>query len=275
MWHNERAKSPFEQRSFLSYKRSSLIFTILLLLGFPSVGPVDFLVPNVFAKENVQLISKEEFISSDFQKLFKKRAFKEALDVLDGQLKKYPDDLLILRYRALTLDKLNRRGEAIAIYKSILSKDPNHVPTHLFLGLAYARDGKPEEAAKELRWVAEKSSSEDYRHWAQAQLTRVRLMKKNVIKKVQRRSYLIGKTGVYYDSNPLLIPDDSRLSSRSNKDGADFPVDLSVGYPVILEKDIRVDALYVGQALLHDSGASQIDFNSQGFALHAKKRAFM
>ncbi len=259
----------------MNHKRSSLIFTVLLFLGYPSVGPVNFLISNVFAKDNAQLISKEEFISSDFSKRFKNKEFKEALGVLDGQLKIYPGDPLILRYRALTLDKLNRRTEAIAAYKEILSQDPNHVPTHLFLGLTYARDGKPDEAAKELRWVVEKSSSEDYRHWAQAQLTRVRLMKKNVIKKVQRRPYLIGKTGVYYDSNPLLIPDNSRLSSRPKKDGVDFPIDLSVGYPVILEKDIRVDALYVGQALLHDHGADQIDFNSQGFALNAKKRFFM
>ncbi len=194
--------------------------------------------------------------------------------MLDALLKKYPSDPLILRYRALTLDKLDRRKEAIAEYQKILAQNPNHAPTHLFLGLAYARDKQPDKAAQELRWVVEHSGSEKYRHWAQAQLTRVRLMKKNVIKKVERRPYLVGKVGTYYDSNPLLIPDDSRLSSKPKKDGADFPVDLKVGYPVILEKDLRVDALYVGQALLHDSGANQIDFNSQGFALDAKKRAF-
>ncbi|MBI3316116.1 MAG: tetratricopeptide repeat protein [Candidatus Omnitrophica bacterium] len=245
------------------------------MFGLPLAGSADFLTPNVFAKEKAPLLSKEEFLSSDFSKFFKKQEFNQALNVLDSLLKKHPDDILLLRYRALTLDKLNRRKEAIAVYRKILSENPNHVPTHLFLGLAYARDGKPDKAVEELRWVVENSGSENYRHWAQAQLTRVRQMKKNVIKKVERRPYLVGKTGAYYDSNPLLVPSESGLASRSKKDGVDFPVNLSVGYPVILEKDMRVDALYIGQALLHDRGANQVDFNSQGFALNAKKRAFL
>jgi len=247
-----------------------------LFLGSSLAGSADFLIQNAFAKESAALISKEEFISSDFPTLFKHGEFKKALDVLDVLLKKYPGDPLILRYRALTLDKLGRREESISVYKEILSKNPNHVPTHLFLGLTYARDGKLSQAEQELRWVVENSGSESYRHWAQAQMTRVRVLgkKKAAVKKVEKRPYLVGKTGVYYDSNPLLIPGNSNLSSRSKKDGADFPIDLSVGYPVLLGKDVRVDALYVGQALLHDSGANQIDFNSQGFALDAKKREF-
>ena len=233
------------------------------------------IVRNAFAGENRPLISKEEFLSSDFPKFFKRREFNKALDASELLLKKYPNDPLILRYRALTLDKLGRRKDAITEYEHILSLDPDHAPTRLFLGLTYARDGQLDQAARELRWVTEKSGSEAYRHWAEAQLTRVkRLGKKATVKKVEKRPYLVGKAGAYYDSNPLLIPGDSRLSSRPKKDGIDFPVNLSVGYPVVLEKDARLDALYVGQVLLHDSGASRVDFDSQGFALDAKKRAF-
>ena len=251
-----------------------MFFVVLLFSGGFLVGSAGF--ENAFAGENRSLISKEEFLSSDFPKLFKKREFNKALKASDLLLKKYPNDPLILRYRALTLDKLGQRKEAIAEYKHLLSQDPNHAPAHLFLGLTYARDGQLDEAAKELRWVTENSASEDYRHWAQAQWTRVKqLGKKAGVKKVKRRPYLVGKVGTYYDSNPLLIPNDSRLSSRPKKDGVDFPIDLSVGYPVILEKDARLDVLYIGQALLHDKGASRVDFNSQGCALDAKKRAFL
>ena len=250
----------------------AFLFFVALFYGFFS----DHTIRNVFANEKTFLISEEEFLSSDFPKFFKHREFKKALDVLDDLSKKHPHDPLILRYRALTLDKLGRRKEAISAYKEILSLNPNHVPTRLFLGLTYARNGQLDEAAKGLRWVTENSASEDYRHWAAAQLTRVKqLGKKAAVKKIEKKIYLIGKTGVYYDSNPLLIPNDDRLSSKPKKDGADFPIDLSVGYPVILEKDFRFDAIYVGQALLHDRGADRVDFNSQGFALDAKKRAFL
>ena len=248
-----------------------LFFLFFISLSFISPSPI--IVQNVFANENASLISKEEFLSCDFPKLFKKKKFNEALKVLDSLSNQYPHDPMILRYRALTLDKLGRRAEAILAYKEILSQNPNHVPTHLFLGLTYARNGQLDDAARELRWVSEHSASEDYRHWAVAQLTRVKqLGKKAAVKKVEKRPYLVGKTGVYYDSNPLLIPSNSNLSSRPKKDGIDFPIDLSVGYPVILEKDTRLDVLYIGKALLHDRGANQVDFNSQGFAVDGKKR---
>ena len=167
-------------------------------------------IPQALAKESHSLISKEAFLSSDFPRLFKARQFQKALDAIEALRKKYPDDPLILRYRALALDKLGRRKEAIAAYREILSSDPNHVPTHLFLGLALARSGKNAEAAKELRWVTDHSASDAYRHWAEAQLTRIR--HKKVSKKVAKKPYLLGKTGVAYDSNPLLIPDEDRKS---------------------------------------------------------------
>ena len=47
---------------------------------------------------------------------------------------------------------------------------------------------------------------------------------------------------------------------------------MNVGYPLKLEKDFRLDALYIGEQRSHDNGASQVDFTSQGFALNAKKR---
>ena len=148
-------------------------------------------IPQALAKENHSLISKEAFLSSDFPRLFKARQFQKALDAVDALRKKYPNDPLILRYRALTLDKLGRHQEAIAAYREILSRDPNHVPTHLFLGLAYARAGKSAEAAKELHWVSDHSASKEYRHWAEAQLARIR--QKKVSTKVAKKPYLLGK----------------------------------------------------------------------------------
>jgi len=253
--------------------KPAILIAALFLFFIPSfIHPADFFIPDAFAKENRSFISKEAFLSSDFPRLFKARQFQKALDASEALRKKYPDDPLILRYRALTLDKLGRHEEAITAYREILSRNPNHLPTHLFLGLAYARAGKSAEAVKELHWVVEHSASDEYRHWAEAQLTRIR--QKKVSKKVARKPYLLGKTGVSYDSNPLLIPDDKSLSSRSKEDGVDFPIDLTLGYPLLLDKEFRLDAMYINQTMLHDAGADAVDFISQGFALDAKKRTF-
>ena len=231
-------------------------------------------IPPAFAKETHAVISQNEFLSGDFPRLFKKKEFGKALNVLDRLLRKYPGDILLLRYRGLTLDKLGRREEAIAVYRQILVERPDYAPARLFLGLAYARAGQRDAASRELRWVAENGSSKEYRHWAQAQLTRLQKMGRKSGRLVRKKPYLLGKVGTYYDSNPLFIPSNESLSSREKKEGADFSVDLTLGYPLLLHKDTRLDLLYLDQELLHDAGSNRVDFSSHGVALDGKKRVF-
>lgn len=206
---------------------------------------------------------------------FQERKFKKALEALNGLIKKYPSDPLLLRYRALTLDKLGRHKEAIAAYQRILDQHPSHIPTHLFLGLAYARDGKPPEATRELQWVIEHSDSGEYRHWAQGQLSRIRKKGRHVAHRVHQKPYLFGKVGAAYDSNPLLIPNNGTLSAQSEKGGADYLLDLTAGCPLILKKNVRMDALYINETVLHDGSTRDVDFTSQGVAFDAKRRTFV
>ncbi|MBI3333299.1 MAG: tetratricopeptide repeat protein [Candidatus Omnitrophica bacterium] len=233
------------------------------------------MIQSACAQEKASLISEKDLEASGFPRLFREREFKRALESIDRLIRKYPDDPLLLRYRALTLDKLGRHKEAVAAYRQLLAQQPNHVPTHLFLGLAYARDGKPAEATRELQWVMEHSDSDDYRHWAQGQLSRIRKKRRHVAHLVHRKPYLFGKVGAAYDSNPLLTPDDGTLSSEPHRAGADYILDLTTGYPFILEKNTRVDALYINETLLHDRGTDDVNFTSQGVAVDAKRRTFI
>ena len=92
-----------------------------------------FIVSFSFAAQ----LSHKEFLSTDFIKYFKNREYANALKANDALLKKYPHDALILRYRALTLEKLNHSHEAIKLYRAILIAHPNDIPARLFVGLAY------------------------------------------------------------------------------------------------------------------------------------------
>ena len=222
--------------------------------------------PPLFAAQ----ISSQEFLSSDFVTLLKNKKYKEAVNAGDALLKKYPDDPLISRYRAIAFEKLGRPNEAIKIYREILSKDPNDVPARLFLGLAYIKEKKGQAAVRQLRWVIKNSQSKEYQRWAQAQLNRLRL--RSTAKPVRKRSFGLVKTGIAYDSNALLIPDNEALSTREQKGSALYTLDVNWGYPLQLKKDFRWDALYIGEQRSHDHGARQVDFTSQGFALDAKKR---
>ncbi len=221
-------------------------------------------------------ISSQEFLSSDFVSFFKHKQYEKALKASDALLKKYPHDPLILRYRALTLEKLELSNEAIKLYQSILQFHPNDISARLFIGLAYIKEAQYHKAEKELSFVIKHGSTAGYRHWAQEQLRRLHLNKRLANKTIEKKPYLLGKLGIDYDSNPLLIPDNKSLSTPgSKKASALYVSELNVGYPLWLKKDFRLDILYIGQEYLHSREANQVDFSSQGFALDAKKRQFL
>ncbi len=219
-------------------------------------------------------INHKEFLSTDFIQSFQKQEYEKAIQESDALLKKYPNDPLVLRYRALTLEKLHHPDQAINLYHEILAAHPNDEPTRLFLGLTYIREGENHKAAEELHQVVEHSHLPEYRHWAQEQLDRLHSYEISVGKSIHKKAYFVGKTGIIYDSNPLLIPDNQSLSSTEKNPAALYEFELSAGYPLRLEKDFRLDALYIGETYQHSHGAQSVDFTSQGFALDAKKRTF-
>ena len=190
---------------------------------------------------------------------------------MDALRTTYPDDPLLLRYRALTLTRLQRPTEAITIYRQLLAQDPQHVPTHLFLGQAYQQAGDPEAAGEQWRWIIQHGDSEEYRRWAQAELHRLRLRAKPPLG--TRRPYLLGVAGLKYDSNPLLKPNDKALAQPGNeKAGFLALADLTLGYPVVLKPDTRLDVLYLARQLTHDGETDDVDFTSQGVGVDVKQR---
>jgi tetratricopeptide (TPR) repeat protein len=230
------------------------------------------LLLTVTASASSAEISSQKFLKSGFITHLKNKEYKKALQESDALVKKYPDDPLILRYRALAFEKLGKPEQAINLYKEILVKHPGYVPARLFLGLAYIKQKKSQKGAEQLRWVIQNSRSKEYRRWAQAQLNRLRVKPRKAVKLIKKKTYGVAKTGIAYDTNALLIPDDKALSTKDKHGSAQYALDLNVGYPLRLKKDSRLDIVYIGQQRWHDGGARQVNFTSQGFALDAKKR---
>ena len=216
-------------------------------------------------------ISTEDLLASPFARAFQAKDYAGALQALDALAQTYPDDPLILRYRARVLEQLGRTKDAIAIYRRLLARNPQHVPTHLFLGQAYQQDRDYTAAAWQWRWVVEHSDSDEYRRWAQAELHRLRVRAKPPLGK--RRPYLFAVAGLKYDSNPLLKPNDKALAQAGNeKAGFLALLDWTLGYPVVLKPDTRLDVLYLGRQISHDGETDGVDFTSQGFGVDAKRR---
>ena len=216
-------------------------------------------------------IADQTLLASPFARAYQAGDYAGALTALDALAQTYPEDPLILRYRAIVLAKLGRTKDAIKIYRRLLSRNPQHVPTHLFLGQAYQQDRDYTAAAWQWRWVLQHSESEEYRRWAQAELHRLRVRAKPPLGK--RRPYLFAVTGLKYDSNPLLKPNDKALAEPGNeKAGFLALLDLTLGYPVVLRPDTRLDVLYLGRQLSHDGETNDVDFTSQGVGIDAKRR---
>ncbi len=219
-------------------------------------------------------IGSKEFLSSHFIKSFRKKEYKKALQESDLLLKEHPRDPLILRYRALTLEKLHAPRKAIRLYQEILAAHPNDIPARLFLGLAYAKQNEYEKGARQLRLVSQHASSKKYRHWAQAQLSRLR-KNMHAEAEIKKKVYVLGVVGAAYDSNPLLVPNNVGLRSQNKVAAALFPIELNVGYPLWLKRNFRTDIIYVGEEYFYTKGATQEDFISQGLAFDVKQRTFI
>ena len=245
--------------------RKSFIARMILFITFLVISTTSY----SYATE----ISSKEFLSSDFVKFLKNKEYTKALEESEALLKKHPDDNLILRYRAVVLEKLGRYNEAVKLYQMIITNSPNYVPARLFLGLTYIKHSKAKEAVDTLQWVVRNSTSASYRTWAQAQLDRLRLSSRTAAREIKQQPYFLGKAGVAYDSNPLLIPDNKSLSTPdSMRSAVSFLVDAIAGYPIWLKKDSRLDILYVDRNQFHDGKAQKVDFVSQGCAVDGKKR---
>ena len=64
-------------------------------------------------------ISPDEFLSSDASRYFQSGSFDKAIVAINQLAKGFPNDDLIQRYRAMTLDRLGKSDEAIEIFKQL------------------------------------------------------------------------------------------------------------------------------------------------------------
>lgn len=239
---------------------------VALLIGFGALP----IVANPGISEAEETISAEEFSSSAFAELFQEGDYEAALFALEPLLERYPNDPLLLRYRAMTVDRLGRSSEAIAQFQKILEEDPHHVPTRFFLGQAYERAGRPEEAAQEWRWVVKNSPVAEYREWAEAALARPGIPE--VVPPVPKRWFLAGIAGWEWDSNVTLKPDDKALANVGDKNADRFSATLRLGYHLIRERDLGIDLLYTGRQSVHDDSLDDLNFTSQEGSIDVRKR---
>ena len=216
-----------------------------------------------------QTIPAEEFTASPFADYFKADDYERALEALEPLLKQYPDDPLVLRYKAMTLDRLGRSEEAIAIYQQLLKQVPEHAPTRFFLGEAYERLGKHDEAVREWRWVAQRSQAKEYAQWAKDAIARVGAAE---MLPRRKRWLVLANVGWDWDNNVILKPNDKALANVGDQNAGRFTIDVGLRYRALSAPDAYVDLMYTSRQSLHDDSLDDFNFTSEEVGIDARKR---
>ncbi|MBQ8635084.1 tetratricopeptide repeat protein [bacterium] len=82
--------------------------------------------------------------------------------LLDSYLTKKPNDSYAMYYKALNLEEMNKRNDAIKQYKALISKDSSFAPAYYSLAVALDNNEKYEEAVSNYeKFVSLKGSEKD------------------------------------------------------------------------------------------------------------------
>lgn len=196
------------------------------------------------------------------------------MQALEGLLKEHSQDILLLRYKAICLNRLGRYAEAIALFQDILQKNPNHTPSHFYLAEAYWRSENLEAAKKEWAWVVERSEYAAYHTWALEALAGQEKNTENVASEKSEipRWFYSGRYGYEYDSNVVLAPDDKSIASVGDKNAGRQVFDLTLRYRAYADRHQVVDVYYALRQTIHDDSLDEFNFHSEEFGLNYKRR---
>lgn len=221
-------------------------------------------------------ISADAFVASEAGAAFQSGDYERALAEIDSLTEKHPGDPLLIRYRAIALDRLGRSDEAIATFKDLLIDYPDHIPTRFFLGEAYARVGERDLAVEQWKWVALNGDGTPYESWAHSALTITPTVKftqeEGAAAPSVKRWHIYGRYGYEYDSNVILKPNDGSLASTRDPNAGRQTIDFALRYRAFSRRDMAVDLHYAMRQTLHDDSLDEFNFHSEEFSINARKR---
>lgn len=208
------------QNRFLSFLIAGLV--LLSAFSFPS-----FSQANDQAQTSQYEAQAQEFMGSPAAQNFAKGNYQEALQGFDQMLQARPDDVLALRFKALTLSKLGRKQDAITAFSEALRRAPDNAALHFYLAETHLQTGNIEGARKEYRWVIENDETL-YRYRAQQGLLQTRGQAGPAKK---RKPWTLNFTqGVAYDTNAPYTTRDASLRQPGDRNSVRFDTLLTGTY---------------------------------------------
>lgn len=116
-------------------------------------------------------------ISIAFIDLEEKR-YQQVLETTSKLLNRYPRNTIFRMLQGETLFQLKKYRESVAEFETILSIDPSITKSYLFLGMAYAKEGKDPEKAKRFLKKFLEAEPNAPSHWRRPALEKLKSLEK-------------------------------------------------------------------------------------------------
>ena len=190
------------------------VLTLVLLVTFVAQA-----LPSAVAQ------SPMRFRDTPGAKAFLAKNYPRALEEFNRLRQANPNNTLILRYLAITLDQLGRYAEAINIFREALAIAPNKPSLHYHLGVTYYNARLGNEAIASFRRAIELAQGSRYAELASRYLDAIAQQQAQ-----QQRPGTPKRIGAYvqggyqYDNNVAAAPtgtgarSDSRITGYANLD---------------------------------------------------------
>lgn len=116
-------------------------------------------------------LASDHITGSPAAAAFKRGDFATALSEFRRLAETFPGDPDVLRFLAITLDRLERYDEAIEIFQEVLETTPSSVASRFHLGVTYYKARRPAEAAAQFQTVIRLAPQSPYAQAAEQHLT--------------------------------------------------------------------------------------------------------
>lgn len=151
-----------------------------------------------------------EFLESTAISEFKKDNYETAISQFTELQQQYPNNLLVLRYLGIAMDRAGRHQDAIQTLSKLVKQIPYSAAAHFHLANAYYSAGNTDSAEEHYRRALALSPMTQY-----ARFSKIRLREIGQQYLTLRRLGPAGKwvfyaqTSVIYDNNVAALPDDN------------------------------------------------------------------
>lgn len=168
----------------------------------------------VFFFMSAGVVSGEELpiLDTPAGKAFKDKRYDNALEEFKKLAAQNPKDVLVLRYLAMTLDRLGRYDDAIKVYEQALALTPQNPSIHFHLGTTYYKASSKDKAVESFNKVLEIAPDTIYGKMARQYIEALSQQRLQLQPPAPPNPFgLYFQVGAQYDPNIPSAPDDTSL----------------------------------------------------------------